>query len=144
MADLRLTHLPLMPHICVNWAIIGSGNGLSPIRHQAITRTNACLLSIGLLGTNFSKTWIEILPFPFMKMHLNMSSDKMAAILPRGDEFIQYLMSQGTWTKYKPVKGGVAYDIVPYWLRYNAKTHWYMLDACYNIIFKCSFIIDKA
>ena len=45
-------------HIClygsVNWAIIGSCNGLSLIRRQAITWTNAGLLSIGLLGTNFN------------------------------------------------------------------------------------------
>ena len=42
----------------VNWAIIGSGNGLSPIRRQAITWTNAGLLSIGLLGTNFNRNSI--------------------------------------------------------------------------------------
>ena len=39
----------------VNWVSIGSGNGLSPVRRQAITWTNAKLLSIGLLGTNFSE-----------------------------------------------------------------------------------------
>ena len=39
-------------------SLIGSGNGLSPLRHQAITGTNAGLLSIGLWGTNF-----EIVPF---------------------------------------------------------------------------------
>ena len=39
----------------VNWAIIGSGNGLSPIWCQDITWNNAGLLSIRLLGTNFRK-----------------------------------------------------------------------------------------
>ena len=39
----------------MNWISIGSGNGLSPLRCQAITWTNAGLLSIGLLGTNFSE-----------------------------------------------------------------------------------------
>ena len=38
-----------------NWVSIGPGNGLSPVRRQAITWTNADLLSIGLLGTNFSE-----------------------------------------------------------------------------------------
>ena len=38
-----------------NWVNIGSGNGLSPDRHQAITWTNADLLSIGPLGTTFSE-----------------------------------------------------------------------------------------
>ena len=33
--------------------IIGSGNGLSPVRRQAITWTDAALLSMEPLGTNF-------------------------------------------------------------------------------------------
>ena len=37
----------------VNWASIGSGNGLSPVRRQAITWTRAGLLSIGLNGNEF-------------------------------------------------------------------------------------------
>ena len=50
-----------MLHICIsNWIIIGSGNGLSPVRRQTITWTNAGLLSIGLLGTNFSEILIGI------------------------------------------------------------------------------------
>ena len=59
-------------------------NGLSPIRHRAITWTNAGLLTIGLLGTNFSEIWIVILSFSFRKMHLKMLSAKMAAILSMG------------------------------------------------------------
>ena len=73
-----LTHLPLVLHIyaSVNWAIIGSGNGLSPIWCQAITWTNAGLLSIGLLGTNFSEFWIRILSLSCKKMNLKMLSAK--------------------------------------------------------------------
>ena len=41
-----------MWHIC---ASIGSDNGLSPIRRQAIIWTNAGLLSIGPLGTIFGE-----------------------------------------------------------------------------------------
>ena len=56
-----LTHPPLVPHICVNkLTIIGSENGLSPIWRQAIIWTNAGLLSIGPLGTNFSEVLIKI------------------------------------------------------------------------------------
>ena len=41
-------------HICVgNLTIIGSDNGLSPGRRQAIIWTNAGILLIGPLGTNF-------------------------------------------------------------------------------------------
>ena len=39
----------------VNWVIIGLVNGLSPDRRQAITWTSAALLSIELMGTNFSE-----------------------------------------------------------------------------------------
>ena len=43
-----------MTHICVGNLIgIGSDNGLSPGRRQAIIWTNAGILLIGLLGTNF-------------------------------------------------------------------------------------------
>ena len=57
-------------------AIIGSDNGLSPVRRQATVYTNAVLLSIGLLGTNFSQIVFEIQIFPFKKRHLKMSFGK--------------------------------------------------------------------
>ena len=48
-----------MTHICVsNLTIIGSDNGLSPGRRQAIIWTNAGLLLIGPLETNFSEILI--------------------------------------------------------------------------------------
>ena len=68
----------------VNQFSIGSGNGLLPVRRQATTWTNVDLLSIGLLGTNFSEYGIKILLFSFKKMQLKLSSAKMAAILARG------------------------------------------------------------
>ena len=46
--DSNLTHWGRVTHICVgNIAIIGSDNGLSPGRRQAIIRTNAGMLLIG-------------------------------------------------------------------------------------------------
>ena len=72
-----LTHWGWVIHICVNkLPIIGSDNGLSPGRHQAIIWTNAGLLLIGPLGTNFSEIWIEIYMLSFKKMHLKISSGK--------------------------------------------------------------------
>ena len=66
-----------MTHICVgNLTIIGSDNGLSPGRRQAIIWTNAGILLIGPLGTNFSEILIGINKFSFTKMHLKMSSAK--------------------------------------------------------------------
>ena len=44
-------------HICVsNLTIIGSVNGLSPWRYQAIIWTNPGILLIGPLGTNLAKS----------------------------------------------------------------------------------------
>ena len=66
-----------MPHICVcKLIIIGSDNGLSPGRCQAIIQTIAGLLSIRHLGTNFNEILIEINIFLFKKMHLKLSSGK--------------------------------------------------------------------
>ena len=56
--------------------IIGSDNGLSPGQRQAIIWTNAEILLIGPLATNFSEISIGIQTFSFKKMHLNMSSTK--------------------------------------------------------------------
>ena len=50
--------------------IFGSDNGLSPAPHQAIIWTNAGILLIGPLRTNFSEMSIEIHTFSFKKMHL--------------------------------------------------------------------------
>ena len=41
----------------MNRVSIGSDNGLSPVRRQAITWTSAGLLSIGPLRINFSEIW---------------------------------------------------------------------------------------
>ena len=49
---------------------------MSPGRRQAIIWTNARILLIGPLGTNFSQILIEIYTFSFKKMHLKMSSGK--------------------------------------------------------------------
>ena len=62
-----------------NWVSIASDNGVSPIRRQAIIWTNAGLLSIGRLGTNFSENLIKIQNVSFKKMRLNMSSAKWLA-----------------------------------------------------------------
>ena len=60
-------------HICVSKLTgIGSDNGLSPGRRQAIIWTNAVILLIRTLGTNFSEILSEIHSFSFSKMHLKM------------------------------------------------------------------------
>ena len=72
-----LTHRGRVTHIRVSkLPIIGSDNGLSPDRHQAIIWTNARLLLIWTLGTNFSEISSEIHTFSFQKMHLKRSCMK--------------------------------------------------------------------
>ena len=66
-----------MTLICVGQqTIIGSDNGLSPERRQAIIWTNAGILLIGPLGTNFSAILIEIQTFSLKKIRLKMLSAK--------------------------------------------------------------------
>ena len=72
-----LTHWGRETHIRVGkLTIIASCNGLSPGRRQAIIWTNAGILLIGPLGTNFNEILIDIHTFSFKKMHLKMSSAK--------------------------------------------------------------------
>ena len=74
---ISLTHWGRATHISVSkLTIIGSDNGLSPGRCQAIIWTSAGILLIGPLGTNLNEILIEILTFSFKKMRLKVSSAK--------------------------------------------------------------------
>ena len=75
--DYPLTHWGRVTHICVSkLTIIGSINGLSPGRRQAIIWTNAGILLIWTLGTHFSEILSKIHIFSFKKIHFKMSSGK--------------------------------------------------------------------
>ena len=74
---IMLTHWGRVTHICViESTIIGSNNGLSPGRRQAIIWTNDWILLIGTLGTKFSEILSEIHTFSCTKMRLEMWSPK--------------------------------------------------------------------
>ena len=74
---LGLTHWGRVTHICVGKLTnIGSDNGLSPGRRQAIIWTNAGILLTQTLGINFSEIFSKIHTFSFKKMYLKMSSGK--------------------------------------------------------------------
>ena len=62
----------------VNWVIVGYGKG--------ITWTNADILSIRPLETNFNEIRMKIHNFPFTKMHLKYH-------LQNGGHFVQGEMS---------------------------------------------------
>ena len=74
-------------HKCVGkLTTIGSDNGLSSDRRQAIIRTNAGILSIGPLGTKFCEILIQIQKFSLTKIRLKNVVCEMAFcyLLPSG------------------------------------------------------------
>ena len=105
----NLTHWGRVTHICVsNLTIIGSDNGVSPGRRQAIIWTNAGILLIWTLVINFSEIFSEIHAFSFKKMHLRMSSVKWRPFCPGFDVLtvwpVIYSITSTTYTsRTRPV-----------------------------------------
>ena len=82
----------------INRVHIGSDNGLSPIRRQAIILTNAELLLFGPLGTDFNEILIKIKLF----IHENASENtvcEMADILYR-DRWVNDIRSKAIAAYY--------------------------------------------
>ena len=78
------THWGRVTHICVGkLTTIGSDNGLSPGRRQAIIWTNDRILLIGPLGTNFSEILIAIETFSLQENAFENIVCEMASILSR-------------------------------------------------------------
>ena len=75
---------PIVPHMrqWIGAPLIQVMASLSPVRRQAFTWTNANLLSIGPLETNFSEIRIKIHNFSFMNRRLKMSSTKWRSFCP--------------------------------------------------------------
>ena len=93
-----------MTHIFVgNLTIIGSDNGLSPGQRQAIIRTNAGILLIRPLGTNFSEFLVKILIFSFKKMRLKMSSAKWRLFHLGLNELVETMLIPGGLTYIIPL-----------------------------------------
>ena len=67
---------PRDAYALVTLTIIGSDNGMSPGRHQAIIRTNDGILLIGPPRNTFDDILIEVHTSSFKKIHLKMSSGK--------------------------------------------------------------------
>ena len=89
----KLTNWGRVTLICVSkLTIIGSDNGLSPGRRQAIIWINAGILLIRPLKTNFSEILIKIHIFSFKKIHLKTSSGKWRSFCLGLNELIRQLM----------------------------------------------------
>ena len=128
-----LTHWGRATHICVGkLTIIGSDNGLSPGRRQAIIWTNAGILIIWPLGINFNEILIEIYTFLFKKIHLKVSSGKWRPsclglnVLSRylggideayiEDELIKHMHA----TQKQVVQSEVIAQLLSSWIAYNS------------------------
>ena len=72
LCDFILTHRGIFTSL--NYPNIGSDNGLSPVRYQAISWTSAGLLFTNHFGSKVSEIWIKIQQFTDKKMTLKMSS----------------------------------------------------------------------
>ena len=71
-----------MTYVCIkDLTIIGSDNDLSPGQCQAIIWTNAGILLIRPLGTNFSEILFEIWNFSYKKNEFENVVCEMASIL---------------------------------------------------------------
>ena len=90
-ADL-IIEAELRIYASTNYAIIGSDNGLSPVRRKPIIRNNAGLLSIKTQETNFNEILFKIQKL-FKKMQLKM----LAPILSRFQCVKTILASLVSW-----------------------------------------------
>ena len=74
-----INSLDRVTHTCVGKrTIVGWDNGLSPGRRQSIILTNAGILLIGPLGTNFNGILNEIHTVLFKKIHFKCSLENIS------------------------------------------------------------------
>ena len=91
----HLTHCRRVTYLCVSKVTINvSDNGLLPGCRQAIIWTNAGILLIGPLRTNFSEILIGIEIFSFRKMHFKMSSGKWLPLCRGLNVLTAYILLQ--------------------------------------------------
>ena len=134
-----LSHWGRVTHICVSkLTVIGSDNCLSPGRHQAIIWTNAGLLLIGPLGTNFSEILIEILTFSYKKMHFKVSSAKWR-LFGLG---LNELRQRGSHVTLPNASIPIIYAILTYsTLNQGLNGCMSRAKSCHRLIFNCEWIL---
>ena len=134
-----------MTHICVGkLTIIGSDNGLSSDRRQAIIWTSAGILLIGPLGTNFSDILIEIQIFSFKKMGMKISSAKWRPFC-LGLNVLTVHTRNGGIIKNQTYKEKLKLNL--YWIRFDQGfdshtiPHHHMLFRDITVLYKQRIII---
>ena len=112
-----LTHWGRMTHICVGYpTIIGSQDDLSPDLRQTIIWTNAVMLLITPVGTNFSEILSEIQTFSFNKMYFKKSFVKWRP----------YCLGLNVWSMIHIPQRPLSCTIEARWHHYSdaTSTHW--------------------
>ena len=105
-------HWGRMTRICVsNLIILGSDNGVSHDQRKAIIWTNAGILLIGPLGTNFSEILIEIHRFSFTKIRLKMLAAKWRLFCLGLNVLTWHAVHN---TRFNLIRDGV-HDALPYY-----------------------------
>ena len=133
--DPVLTHWGWVTHICVSkLIIIGTYNGLLPGRCQAIIWTNAGILLIRPLGTNFIEILTEINIFSFKKMHLKMSSAKCRPFCLDFNVLMCRHCNHCDWRYDNPAPGGPLADT---WL--TTKVDMKFLEFAWFLMFSICF-----
>ena len=128
-----LTHWGRVMHICVgNLTIISSDNGLSPGRHQAIIWTDAGILLIWPLATNFSEILIKIRTVSFKKMRLKVLPVKWRPICIGLN-----VLTPSNWCKCNMIQTRTC-SIWLYWLIYLMQ--WVINYTIYWSIQKCAHV----
>ena len=123
------THWGRVTHICVgNLTTIGSDNVLSPDRRQAIIWTNAGILLIGPLWTNFSEFSIKIPTFSFKKMRLKVSSAKWRSFCVGLNVLIDLDIHVGRQFADNSSKGIILAVIAENWDMISIKTHLHRIE----------------
>ena len=133
------THWGQMIHIFVGkLTIIGSDNGLPSDWCQAIIWTNAGILLIGPLVTNFSGILIKIHTFSFKKNAFENVVWKMAAILsPPQCVYTSVLLLHYSQSKCSSISQLVgSLDTI------RGKFHLYLMRTTTRLCWHCSLLLD--
>ena len=133
MAHITLALNDTFWHLPCFLLIIGSDNGLSPYRRQAIIWINAGILLIWTLGTNFSEILIEILTFSFKEMRLKLSPVKWQPFCLGLNVFMAHIIL-GPPATYHPGP----------WFNFKISSHQYRKFRCGdNTVIRSSYLHNK-